>query len=434
MASPPILAPLSRGATAAILKQQYHAIILAAGRLVEPAGALTIGVENGFDRLDARGDGRHDGDEKRNLRQYADRLGRTDRDGRRRGVARRRVPSHRRRRLSGHSQLRAVRQGTGVPGRLQGQLDAARQSGARGVAGLEQQVSELGAGRSGEMGAGRLCLSARRFARRRTIARVPRRLVAARNAGSLSVRRMGGHAAVEQRQSRHQRHLLLRDESMDGRRTKAAASCRLVHLGRLVRLLPRTVPPRRHSQRFFQQLASAPGRQRAAWPRRARRQKRGDGRSGRRSGHAVRCGACRELRRLAGRSQAAQALRRLSCRAHRRFFADRGAATLGRQLGRHGAAHARQFRGLFVRRLQAEVARSARRHPFHPLLQQLRRNPAEALLRSFPQRRGYRLGAAAARDAQHSASRRKIRPARRDRMAAGAHAMDQIFSAAGRLR
>jgi hypothetical protein len=45
MASPPILAPLSRGATAAILKQQYHAIILAAGRLVEPAGALTIGVE-----------------------------------------------------------------------------------------------------------------------------------------------------------------------------------------------------------------------------------------------------------------------------------------------------------------------------------------------------------------------------------------------------
>ncbi len=49
---------------------------------------------------------------------------------------------------------------------------------------------------------------------------------------------------------------------------------------------------------------------------------------------------------------------------------------------------------------QAEMARGARRHPFHALLQQLRRNLAEAVLRSFSQRRGYRLGAAAARHAQ----------------------------------
>ena len=57
---------------------------------------------------------------------------------------------------------------------------------------------------------------------------------------------------------------------------------------------------------------------------------------------------------------------------------------------------------------------------------------AEALLRPFPQRRGHRLEQAAARLAQHPPSGREIRPARRERMAARAHAMDEIFSAAGR--
>ena len=92
----------------------------------------------------------------------------------------------------------------------------------------------------------------------------PRRVVAARISGHLRVRRMGRRAILEQRQSRHQRHFLLRHESVDGRRAQAAASRRLVHLGRRVGLLPRSVPAWRHSQRLSQQLASAPSRQRAA--------------------------------------------------------------------------------------------------------------------------------------------------------------------------
>ena len=73
-------------------------------------------------------DGSRDGNEERNSRQYADRLGRADRDGRRHRAARRRVSSRRRRQVSGHPQLRALCQGTVVPGRLQGQLGAAGQS------------------------------------------------------------------------------------------------------------------------------------------------------------------------------------------------------------------------------------------------------------------------------------------------------------------
>ena len=68
-----------------------------------------------------------------------------------------------------------------------------------------------------------------------------------------------GTQSLEQRQGRRQRHFLLRDEPMECRRAQAAAPRRVVHLGRLVRLLPRAVPAWRHPQRFSPQLASAPG-------------------------------------------------------------------------------------------------------------------------------------------------------------------------------
>ncbi len=51
------------------------------------------------------------------------------------------------------------------------------------VAGLDQQVSELGGGRSGEMGAARLCLRARRLARMRLLAGLHRSFLAARDQG-----------------------------------------------------------------------------------------------------------------------------------------------------------------------------------------------------------------------------------------------------------
>ena len=213
--------------------------------------------------------------------------------------------------ISGHPELRPLRQRSVVPGRLQGQLGEADQGRARGSAELEQQISKLGTDRPGEMGAGRICSGARRLARRRALAGPPRRLVGARGAGSLRMRRMGRHARLEQRQSRHQRHLLLRHEPVAGRRTQAAASGRAVHLGRLVRLLPRALSPRRHPERLPQQLASAPGRERAARRRRPRRQERRDRRAGRRPANAVRGRTRQEPRRHARRGEAACAVRRL---------------------------------------------------------------------------------------------------------------------------
>ena len=109
----------------------------------------------------------------------------------------------------------------------------------------------------------------------------------------------------------------------------------------------------------------------------------------------------------------------------------RNAAAVGGELGRHGAASARQFRGLSARRLEAEMAGGARRHAFHPVLRQIRAGLAAPLLRAFPQGRGHRLGQAAEGAAQHPPSGREIRAARRERMAARAHAVDEIFPAPG---
>ena len=82
----------------------------------------------------------------------------------------------------------------------------------------------------------------------RTLARHARRLVAARNIRLIPVRRMGRNAILEQRQGGDQRHFLLCDKSMDGRRAAPATPCRFVHLGRLIRLLSRTMPARRHPE------------------------------------------------------------------------------------------------------------------------------------------------------------------------------------------
>ena len=68
-----------------------------------------------------------------------------------------------------------------------------------------------------------------------------------------------------------QRHFLLRHEPVAGRRAAAAASRRHVHLGGLIRSLPRDVPARRHPERLLQKLVRPPGAARAARRRRARR-------------------------------------------------------------------------------------------------------------------------------------------------------------------
>ena len=216
----------------------------------------------------------------RNPRWNEDRLGRPDRDGRRRGAARRCVPAGRRRKISGDHELRPLRQGPSDAGGLQEPVAADRQGRAGGARRLEQQVPELGAVRSGEVGAGRLHLRARGFARRRPLAGLSRNMVAARVQGHRRLRRLGRRAAVVERQGRPARHLVLFDEPVAGGAAEAEASRRAVHLGGLVGLLPRALPPRRHPQRLLFELVSAPGDRRAARHRRARRQERGHRRAG----------------------------------------------------------------------------------------------------------------------------------------------------------
>ena len=125
----------------------------------------------------------HAPDEIRNPRRHEDRLGCPDRHGRWRGVAGRRLSADRRRPISRDPELRALCQGARVPGGLQERL-AAPDQGVSGVRRrLQQQVPELGAGRPGEMGAGRLRHRAGRFPRRRPLAGLSRGLVAARGQG-----------------------------------------------------------------------------------------------------------------------------------------------------------------------------------------------------------------------------------------------------------
>src|SRR5258708_3659178 len=96
---------------------------------------------------------------------FAHRVGRPDQDGRRPGFAGRCV-SPGRRPPSGNPQLRPLRQGTRVPGRLSERLAAHGGGTSRCALRLEQQIPELGSRRSRKVGAGGLRLRARRFARR----------------------------------------------------------------------------------------------------------------------------------------------------------------------------------------------------------------------------------------------------------------------------
>src|SRR5262245_46298445 len=121
---------------------------------------------------------------------------------------------------------------------------------------------------------------------------------------------MGRNAAMEQWQGRHQRHFLLRDEPVECRRAQTAAPGGDVHLGGLVRLLPGAVPARRHSERFSQQLASAPSSERAARRRHSRREKRHHSRMGGRAADAIQGRTREEFRGYARRGEAPPNARR----------------------------------------------------------------------------------------------------------------------------
>ena len=263
------------------------------------------------------------------------------------------------------------------------------------LAGLEQQVSELGTGRSGEMGAGRLRLPARRLARRRPLARLSRCLVAARGQdiddcvewagtqpwcnGKVGINGISYYAMnqwqVGALRPPHLAALCIWEGSSDYYREL----CR--HGGILCDFLNTWYP---------RQVGSV---QHGVGERGAKSLVTGEPVAGPDTLPEA------ELAKNRADSPAKPSGAALDdyYRPHRRLRGHRGAAALRRQLGRHGPASARQFRRLSARRLEAEMARGARRHALHAFLQQLRPGAAEALLRPFPQRRGHRLGQAAAR-------------------------------------
>ena len=157
--------------------------------------------------------------------------------------------------LSGHHDLRALRQVAALRRSLQRAVAADVRNPPRRADRLDQQVPVLGGGRSGEVGAGRLCRHPRRQPRRRPLAGRHRHLVAARGAGSCAMRRLGRRAAVVERQGRAERHLLLRREPVAVRGAAAEASRRDLPVGGRRRFLPRHGAPRRHLlQRLHQGL------------------------------------------------------------------------------------------------------------------------------------------------------------------------------------
>ena len=179
---------------------------------------------------------------------------------------------------------------------------------------------------------------------------------------------------------------------------------------------------------FSQELVSAPGDERAARRRRARRQERGDRRAGRRARDAAEGRARQEPRRLRRRRASAAGCIDDYYAARTAEFEDIEAPLLSAGnwggMGLHPRGNFEGFLRAGSKQKWLEVHGDTH---FTHFYSQLRRGPAEALLRPFPQGRGHRLGQAAAGVAQHPPSRREIRAARRERMAARAHAMDEIF-------
>ena len=203
----------------------------------------------------------------RGARRHAHRLGCADQDGRRRRAARRRLPPGQGRQIPGHHQLRALRQMAALPGRLSRPVAEAGKKLPPLSRALVEPLPELGTRRPGNLGAGRLRLRARGFARRGPLARLSRPVVAARGGGFRDLHRLGRRAAVVERQGRTQRHLLLRHEPVAGGVAAAEAPHRDVRVGRRRRFLPRHGPSRRHRSAASPRPGSARPSRRASTAR-----------------------------------------------------------------------------------------------------------------------------------------------------------------------
>ena len=246
----------------------------------------------------------------------------------------------------GAPELRPLRQVAALRGRLQDRLEPDGGNPSRRDRGLDQPLPELGSVRPGEVGAGRLCLPARRLARLRPHPRPCRALVAARSEGLRPMRRVGGNAGLVERQGGPERHLVLRDEPVAGRVIAAEASRRAVRLGRRGRLLPRPQPPRRHLLHVCPELVRHADQDRAVRPRHQGPPQPHERRLGVRPRHADLRGDGQQSLRSRTDLLPARARRRILEGDDARLHQDQRAAAVECELGRQRAAPARQFRGL----------------------------------------------------------------------------------------
>ena len=146
------------------------------------------------------------------LRSSTDREGRRRADARRRAAQGRRVPAGRRRQVSRPSS---------ISGRTRRTSSGFRRRHAGGKA---EPLHELGDRQPGMVGAARLCRRAGRRPRQRQVAGPVRAVVARRGGRFLRRHRMGGGAAVVQRQGRAVRHFVFRHQPVVRRQPAAAVA------------------------------------------------------------------------------------------------------------------------------------------------------------------------------------------------------------------
>ena len=194
---------------------------------------------------------------------------------------------------SGGVELRPLRQGSGVSGGLPRRVggDGAEPSG--GGRGFVEPLPVVGGVRSGEMGAGRICMRTGRRPRVGPLTGPHRSVEHPRDDRPARLHRVGGHPAVEHRKSRPARHQLLRRQPMAGRRVEPPASGGDDPLGRLFGFLPRALLSRRHRMRHEVGLVPAHRHHGAARPRGARLRQRQHRRArrGARDAHLCRSGS-----------------------------------------------------------------------------------------------------------------------------------------------
>ena len=249
--------------------------------------------------------------------------------------------------------------------------------------------------------------------------------------GTSTTASSGRRAAVVERQGRAHRDLLLRDEPVAGGGAAAAAPRPRSARGRARPTGTATRAPRRHPVRRSAASGFPPGIrvQHGLGARGLRSRMTGDWVSGPETLTEEELGA--EPRRLLAGLREHPLATTGTAIAHARLVEGDGAAPVRRQLGRPGPAPARQHRGLRARRVAAEVARGARHRALDALLHGLRRRAAEAVLRPLPQGRGQRLARQPRVAAPGSPSRRAVRRARGERVAARAHAVDEVLPRPG---